>query len=318
MPTNPVWLHTGLARNSGTVRASVGTLVKLGLLHMKMAAAPRTAYLLLPGGCLGRCAFCPQWIEEAKLARLRWPLVDVERVVRGQELFERVCIQSTLRKGFPSEIESLASLFRGPVSISINPVHRDILQRLRRYAERIGIGLDAMSPRVFHRVNKPGSWDSYLKFIGKAVDVFGRGRVHVHLIAGMGESLDEAIHIMSSLYGMGAEVALFSFTPVPGTPMESHPKPDISYYRQLQVMRYFLSEGIPVEEIGSYDPDEYKEAFLTSGCPSCNRPFYNESPKGPIYNFPSMDLLRENWENVRGEVMAAVEDLRVHSHGKVR
>ena len=26
--------------------------------------------------------------------------------------------------------------------------------------------------------------------------------------------------------------------------------------------------------------------FVTSGCPSCNRPFYNESPSGPLYNFP--------------------------------
>jgi len=26
--------------------------------------------------------------------------------------------------------------------------------------------------------------------------------------------------------------------------------------------------------------------FQTSGCPGCNRPFYNETPIGPIYNYP--------------------------------
>jgi biotin synthase-related radical SAM superfamily protein len=26
--------------------------------------------------------------------------------------------------------------------------------------------------------------------------------------------------------------------------------------------------------------------FLTSGCADCNRPFYNEKPSGPIYNYP--------------------------------
>ena len=26
--------------------------------------------------------------------------------------------------------------------------------------------------------------------------------------------------------------------------------------------------------------------FMTSGCPNCNRPFYNESPAGPIFNYP--------------------------------
>jgi len=307
-----------LTSSPGTVRASIGTLVKLGLLRVKMAVTPRTAYLLTPGGCLGRCAFCPQWIKETKLARLSWPLVDVDSVVKGQGLFERICIQSTLKRGFVSEIEELASYFQGPVSISMNPVHHDLLHRLRKHAERIGIGLDAMSPEVFRGVNKPGSWSSYIKFIEKAVDVFGRRRVHVHLIAGMGESFEEAVHTMSILYEKGAEVALFSFTPVPGTPMESYPRPDIEYYRQLQVVRYFLSEGIPLEEIRFYDPDEYKEAFLTSGCPSCNRPFYNESPKGPIYNFPSMNMLLDEWEGIREEVMAAVKDLRIHPLGKVR
>jgi biotin synthase len=28
------------------------------------------------------------------------------------------------------------------------------------------------------------------------------------------------------------------------------------------------------------------EPFLTSGCPNCNRPYYNEKPSGPIYNYP--------------------------------
>ena len=26
--------------------------------------------------------------------------------------------------------------------------------------------------------------------------------------------------------------------------------------------------------------------YLTSGCPNCNRPFYNEKPSGQLYNFP--------------------------------
>jgi biotin synthase len=27
------------------------------------------------------------------------------------------------------------------------------------------------------------------------------------------------------------------------------------------------------------------EAFRTSGCPGCNRPYYNERPGGPMYNY---------------------------------
>ena len=30
------------------------------------------------------------------------------------------------------------------------------------------------------------------------------------------------------------------------------------------------------------------KAFQTSGCPDCNRPYYNERPSGPFYNYPRM------------------------------
>ena len=28
------------------------------------------------------------------------------------------------------------------------------------------------------------------------------------------------------------------------------------------------------------------DPFMTSGCPGCNRPYYNERPSGPLYNIP--------------------------------
>jgi biotin synthase len=31
---------------------------------------------------------------------------------------------------------------------------------------------------------------------------------------------------------------------------------------------------------------ELGEPFRTSGCQDCNRPFYNEKPSGPLYNYP--------------------------------
>ncbi|HUT17269.1 MAG TPA: radical SAM protein, partial [Acidobacteriota bacterium] len=38
---------------------------------------------------------------------------------------------------------------------------------------------------------------------------------------------------------------------------------------------------------------ETGKPFLTSGCPDCNRPFYNEKPSGPIYNYPRNIRLEE-------------------------
>jgi biotin synthase len=38
---------------------------------------------------------------------------------------------------------------------------------------------------------------------------------------------------------------------------------------------------------------ETGQPFLTSGCPDCNRPFYNEKPSGPLYNYPRSIRLEE-------------------------
>lgn len=41
--------------------------------------------------------------------------------------------------------------------------------------------------------------------------------------------------------------------------------------------------------------------FMTSGCPNCNRPFYNESPLGPMYNFPRKPT-KEEIESIKKEL----------------
>ncbi len=297
-------------RPMGKIRASIGTLAKLGILKMKLSVEPTTAYLLTQGGCLGKCAFCPQWIDEKMLSHLEWPSVDLMKVINGSLNFKRICIQSTLKKNFWREVKDISSLFEIPVSVSINPVSLDILKELSRHSEMIGIGLDAMSPEIFKRVRKPGTWLSYMTYIKNALKVFGKKKVHVHLIAGMGENPRDAIKLMTKIHKLGAEIALFSFTPVRGTPMGKNSPPRIEYYRFLQIIRYFLSEGMPLKEIIRLDPDDYKDAFLTSGCPFCNRPFYNERPKGPIYNFPSKKLLEDNWEHVREEVKRSLGYIR--------
>jgi len=118
-----------------------------------------------------------------------------------------------------------------------------------------------------------------MKFIKDAVNVFGKGRVYVHLIVGLGESDEELIGLMRNLYEIGAEVALFAFTPVKGTPFENLPPPQLERYRRIQMIRQQLAK----KDIRLY--------FLTSGCPSCDRPYYNESPTDKdLYNVPLRDL----------------------------
>jgi biotin synthase len=44
--------------------------------------------------------------------------------------------------------------------------------------------------------------------------------------------------------------------------------------------------------------------FLTSGCPDCNRPFYNEKPSGPLYNYPRQPDKKEI-ETIKKQVLQA-------------
>lgn len=294
------------------VRASIGTLVKAGVLkHVRIGEHPRTAYLLLTGRCLGSCLFCPQWIDSEKLSRISWPEVNLNVILEAQRNFQRICIQSILKKMFWKDLVEVASLFEVPVSISTNPVGNRELLELRKVSDTLGIGLDAMSRRVFEEMRKPGSFDQYMRFIEKSLEVYGEGNVYVHVIAGLGESPEEALKTLSYVRERGGDIALFAFTPVPRTPLQDKSKPPLSYYRFLQVVIYSLRNDIPLREIRSMDPDDYKEAFLTSGCPDCNRPFYNESPSGDYYNFPSLELLERNWDKVRKELEVAFDYFRL-------
>jgi len=261
------------------------------------------------------------------LSRIPWPTVELERVAESlasrPPLLSRVCVQTVLKEGFEEELLEIVEVLKGagpdvPMSVATTPVERGVLRELRDLGvERLGIGLDAASPRVFGSVGKPHSWSEYLEFVREALEIFGRGRVHVHLIFGLGESELEFVETAIRLYEMGSEVALFAFTPVKGTPMESVPPPDLESYRKIQLIRYLLSRGVDPGEFLRVEGASVRlkrgpwlqsalEAFLTSGCPGCNRPFYNETPR-TIYNYPSRELLERDREALEEWIRRVVE-----------
>jgi len=311
------------------VRASIGTLASLGLAEVKVAVPLLTAYLLQYSvmGCEAACAFCSQSslnsCSKELLSRITWPPIEIERLLHAlvvRKPFQRVCLQTVLKEGFYEEllevVREVTSSVRLPLSVATTPISRGKLRELKELGvERIGIGLDACSPEVFKRVHKPYTWDRYLSFITDALKVFGRGRVCVHLIVGLGESLEDYVHLLARLKDMGAEVALFAFTPVPGTPMATHPPPPLEIYRVFQAVRQLIYEGYAPEEIlsgrGLWEIQRTEaawKAFLTSGCPSCNRPFYNGRVTSP-YNYPSKELLARDLVKVLNELKKGTLEL---------
>jgi biotin synthase len=174
--------------------------------------------------------------------------------------------------------------------------------------ERIGIPLDAATEELFDKVKGssaggPYSWEKQFELLDEAVKIFGRGRVSTHLIVGLGESEREIVRLVQQCVDMGVLPALFAFTPISGTDLERMPQPSIQKYRRIQVARYLIVHGTAKYEsmrfdgeecISDFGVDEHTllqivrtgEPFLTSGCPDCNRPYYNEKPSGPMYNYP--------------------------------
>jgi len=213
-----------------------------------------------------------------------------------------------LKPKFQEEIIDILEKFEQqgitfPVSICTTPVSMNVLRSLKSLGvDYIGVGLDCASPGILRAAKKPYNWSMYWNFIKKSVEVFGYRRVNVHLIYGLGESEKEFVKTMEKIYKAGAEVALFPFTPISGTLMEEKPMPHVDRYRMMQILRFLFSEGYGLKETckdrgngkiriknANWMKDSEK-IFLTSGCPSCNRPFYNERPK-LIYNYPSVNLL---------------------------
>jgi biotin synthase-related radical SAM superfamily protein len=307
------------------VRVSLGSAMVLKLLRGKFDAMPTTAYLLTyrRGKCTANCSFCPQARESHgradMLSRVSWPVFPtrhvfdgIERAVKGGQT-RRVCLQAL---NYPEVfadllafVKAICSRVQVPVSISCQPLNRENMRWLAEVGvERIGIPLDAATEELFskvkgHSVGGPYVWAEQFELLTEAAGVFGKGKVSTHLIVGLGETEKEMVETIQKCVDMGVLPALFAFTPISGTALENNPQPPVPVYRRVQLARHLIFHGIVRNEdmrfdkkdcVSDFGVDEEVlteiiqtgEPFLTSGCPNCNRPYYNEKPSGPIYNYP--------------------------------
>ena len=317
------------------IRVSAGSAMVLGLIQGRLDAPPTTVYLLTyhEGKCSANCGFCPQARTSTSradmLSRVTWtasPTEDVvSRIVFAVEkgVIQRVCIQAI---NYPTVFNDLLALSTDivaraevPVSVSCQPLN---IMQMRKLAEvgvdRVSIALDAVTPELFDRVKgalsqSPYAWEKQRKTLEEAVQVFGKGSVSTHLIVGLGENEQQIIETVQWCVDSGVCPSLFAFTPIAGTRLEGLPQPSITSYRRVQLARYFIVHGKTRIEKMKFDDEgrivdfgvsgqllreavESGNPFQTSGCPGCNRPYYNEKPGGPIYNYPRPLSLQEIME----------------------
>jgi len=307
------------------IRVSLGSAIVLGLVKGKLDAAPTTAYFMTynSGKCAANCHFCPQARESTgradMLSRVSWPVfptdtaLDQAREAVEDGMIRRVCIQAL---NYPTVFNHLHVLVKkirrlSPVSVSVScqPLNRKNMKLLKKAGvERIGIPLDAATRELFDKVKGasaggPYDWDTQFRLLEDAVDVFGRGKVSTHLIVGLGETDREMVSLVHKCVDSGVLPALFAFTPVSGTALENSPQPLVQRYRRIQVARHVIVSGVGrcgdmcFDEnccLTDFGVDQHillqiirdGKPFQTSGCPDCNRPYYNEKPSGPVYNYP--------------------------------
>jgi len=307
------------------IRVSLGTAIVLGLLEGKLDAEPTTAYLMTYrlGKCLANCGFCPQAKASKSgsdlLSRVSWPtfptlnaLTALSNAVKEGK-FKRICIQALNYPEVFSHLEALVKEIRKrlviPVSISCQPLNTQNIELLKKAGtDKLGIPLDAATEVIFDKAKGNGtgnsySWQNQFLLLKEAIAVFGKGNVSTHVIVGLGETEKEAAQVLQRCVDMDVLPGLFAFTPIRGTALEDHSPPKLESYRRLQLARYLISKTKSRVEDMQFDikgnintyglSNEVLEPivesglpFQTSGCPDCNRPYYNEKPSGPIYNYP--------------------------------
>jgi len=307
------------------VRVSQGTASVAGLKEVKLAAAPTTASIMIGEHCSQNCSFCAQsrssQAKDGFLSRVPWPeFVQADTIIAVAQAYEegklkRVCLQVVANKEALEQAKDFLRKMRLrckiPLSISCKVTSLEDIQELIAIGvEKIGLALDAATCETYQEI-KGGDLKARLEFLLTAGGKFP-GRIATHLIVGLGETEEEMIKLLWLCYSKGIRVGLFAFTPIKGTPLEGKNPPALDSYRRIQAARFLIEKDYRLADRFIFQAGrladfgmglaELKEhlgsgrAFQTSGCPDCNRPFYNERPGTVLYNYPR-PLTQEELEN---------------------
>ncbi len=261
------------------------------------------------------------------LSRIIWPPYELKKVLlkleENSDGLERICIQAVNYPNVVNDIHELVGEIKGvcrlPISVSCQPLGKEEINRLEEAGvDRVCVPLDAATPEFFERA-KGGSytWEGHWDALEQAQRIFG-DRVSTHLIVGLGENEEEMIRTIQLLHDRNITIGLFAFTPIAGTPFADKPKPNVVSYRRIQLARHLIVKRMSKAKKMHFNDEQISDfgvprdvlfrtidsgtPFRTSGCPGCNRPFYNESPREPIYNYPRK-LASKEITVIRGQLL---------------
>ena len=339
----PRYRRTPDMRSPDYVQLSTAAAITLGLIPGRLyrCACTRCLNLLLtyPEGCRANCAYCglarhretATNYADRNFIRVDWPAAPLDEIIarvvdKGAATpFHRMCISMITHPrsdtDTPKVLERWTSRIpreQVPVSILSNPttMTRADVERLHELgADIFTVALDACTPELFERtrgkgVDSPHRWSTYWAIFEEAREIFGPGRIGMHLIVGLGETDRDVLDLCRRLHEVGGHSHLFCFFPERGSLMDHLPAPPRSRWRRLQLARYLLeyrdhpfealtfsatgellSFGLAADALDTVV--ESGVPFRTSGCPgkeredvsACDRP-YGDSPPSSIASYP--------------------------------
>lgn len=326
-------------RSPEFVQVSTAAAITLGAMPGRMHRCGSTqclnVLLTYPEGCRANCSYCglarhrdeTVGYADRNFIRVEWPTLRLDDVlarmaVEGAGAFERMCISMITHPR--AEADTLEILKRWvavsavPVSILSNPTtmgRADVAALHKAGADIFTVALDAATPDLFaaHRGRgrrSPHNWAKYWEVFGYAREIFGAGRIGMHIIVGLGETDRDVLEVCAGLHAVGGHSHLFCFFPERGSLMADVPAPPRARWRRVQLARYLIEYGgVPLaamrfDAAGGLVDFGVGEAelaavvatgvpFRTSGCPgagrpdvsACNRP-YGDSPPSDIASYP--------------------------------
>jgi len=299
-------------------KISAGTACVLGKKIIKSDVLPTTAYIMLGEKCRNNCQFCAQSQGSAAkkhfLSRVTWPAFDADEVAASlltayaKGDIKRICLQVVnSNDSWENTVYSLKKLKKNeaPVCVSSHFEHVNQAKELiAAGAEKVCIALDGATSDIYGEA-KGEDWEQRWSLLIECAAALP-GKITTHLIVGLGETEEEMVNRLAECLKRGIDVGLFAFTPISGTAWADRMPPAIDHYRRVQIAYQVIQKGYEANvmqysngRITAYNVPELHrlladgKAFETRGCPDCNRPFYNESPRGVMYNYPRTLTMHE-------------------------
>ncbi len=296
------------------MRLSYGSARFLELIKNGPKLEMKTLYFMMGEECHFNCAYCAQakgsTSSRDKLSRVIWPEFSLGEISKAIEKYhegiKRFCFQVVSSDKAEEEARvafEILKKFSIPISVSVRIFSvREAEKWFDLGADRLGIATDVVS-KEFYSMYRGGSFEVQMNLLFELSKRFP-SRITTHAIVGLGESEREMVEFLGNMYSWGVTVGLFAFTPLKGTRLERAERPAMEKYRRIQIARYLLerklttfknfsfSENGEITDYGVKIDGIPSEAFVTSGCPDCTRPYYNEKPGKESYNFFDASLVK--------------------------